>query len=675
MNSFMNACKGAAMEPYEAHSLQWPYPVDYNKEHEIYADVLVIGGGIAGCHAAINAAKRGVSVAVVDKGPVIRSGCGGAGVDHWHCACTNPASRVTPEDFVQIYQKSRGHVSTSEYGTAASHYILCRESYDALLDVERMGIKVRDVDDEFVGADFRDEATKLMFAYDYDSKYCIRVAGAKIKPALYREVKRQGVKVFDRIMATRILTEDGEAGARAAGATGVNVRTGEFFVFKSKAVILTSGPSSRLWVMGTELNGAADSHDDPNCAGDGNAMAWRIGAEFALMEASGRSAGPLRYPAYGTGNAHNTWYACNMVDTEGKEVPWVDRDGRVLKSLSERYRLAPGQDFFYLGPPPLPYEIKCPQLIPDLPERIRRGEFKPPFFADLPSMPPHERRAIFGLMVANEGKTLIPIYDLYTKAGFDPDKDMLQANILPVEMMGQFYPYWNSIGPPQWRDIAFGGGGGVIYDWDLRTSIEGLYAAGNQLAGGSNHAHASTTGRYAGRKAAEFARSAGAVQIRREQIEQDKKQVYAPVNRTEGMGWKELRAGLARVMQDHCGAVKSESILKLGLEWLDSICHSELQRVYARNPHELMRVLECRSRLTVGEMVMHASLARKAGNSALDFHRLDYPEMDPPEWDQFVTIQMSKDGSVKPGKRPGDFWVRSPHAPTLKENYDRHCGL
>ena len=55
----------------------WPYPVNYGKENEISTDVLVIGGGIAGCHAAINAAKRGVKVAVVEKGATVRSGSGG----------------------------------------------------------------------------------------------------------------------------------------------------------------------------------------------------------------------------------------------------------------------------------------------------------------------------------------------------------------------------------------------------------------------------------------------------------------------------------------------------------------------------------------------------------------------------------------------------------------------
>ena len=36
----------------------WPYPVDYDKEQEIETDVLVIGGGIAGCWAAISAARK-----------------------------------------------------------------------------------------------------------------------------------------------------------------------------------------------------------------------------------------------------------------------------------------------------------------------------------------------------------------------------------------------------------------------------------------------------------------------------------------------------------------------------------------------------------------------------------------------------------------------------------------
>ena len=653
-------------------AMDWPYPVAYGKENEVDADVLVLGGGVAGCHAAINAAKRGAKVVVVEKGAVIRSGSGGAGVDHWHGAFTNPCSKITPEEMMELTKKLNLGYLFPEYGNGITSYILFKESYDALLDVEKWGVKVRDVDDEFKGAEFRDEKTKLLFAYDYDNKYTIRVnGGADIKVALYKELKRLGVKIYDRVMASSLLTEGGKQGGRIIGATGLNTRTGEFYIFKAKATILSTAAPAGMWIFSTELAGAS-THGDPNNAGEGTAMAWQAGAELTLMERSAptTASGGFAYPAYGTGNAHNTWYACTIVDANGKEIPWVDRDGKVLKTVSERYHPAPGQKTFIHGSPT--YELRGPSLIPDLPERIMKGEYVLPLYADLPSMPEHERRAIWGLMVYHEGKTKI-IYDTYQKAGFNPDKDMLQANVMPPNQY-VFYPWWASYGPRQWREGGFVPGGGLLFDWNLKSSLEGLYAAGQSTYAGADHAVAATTGRYAGRKAAAYAQNRKETQISREQVEKEKARVYAPVRRTEGIGWKELRAGLCRIMQDYCGEYKNEETLNMGLRWLSSIRESEASRVYARNPHELMRTLECLTRLTVGEVMMHASLNRKASSKFLDFKRLDYPELDPKEWNKLVTIRL-KDGDVKVGERQLDYYLLPPNASTYEENYRKHCGL
>jgi len=199
-------------------------------------------------------------------------------------------------------------------------------------------MKIRDVDDEFVGADFRDEETKLLFAYDYENPDCIRVQGANAKPFLFNELKRLEVELCEHIMATKLLTEGGKQGARVVGATGMNVRTGEFYIFKAKATILSTAQPLRIWIFNTELVGSNVEHDDPNLAGDGNAMGWLAGAELTMMERSQESAGPFRYPAYGTGNAHNTWYPCTIVDAKGKEIPWVDGKGNLLKTVEERIR-------------------------------------------------------------------------------------------------------------------------------------------------------------------------------------------------------------------------------------------------------------------------------------------------------------------------------------------------
>ncbi len=46
------------------------------------------------------------------------------------------------------------------------------------------------------------------------------------------------------------------------------------------------------------------------------------------------------------------------------------------------------------------------------------------------------------------------------------------------------------------------------------------------------------------------------------------------------------------------------------------------------------------ARITVGEMIMHASLALKASSESLNFYRLDFPEIDPEAWHKFVTTKL-----------------------------------
>ena len=418
----------------------------------------------------------------------------------------------------------------------------------------------------------------------------------------------------------------------------------------------------------------------PTCAGDGDAMGWLAGAELTMMERSQDSAGPFRYPAYGTGNAHNTWFACNIVDANGKPVPWVDGTGKILKTVEERYH-AGGQ---------VPGGAS---LIPDLPERIMKGEYVLPFYADLPGMPENERRAIFGLMVAHEGKTYIPIYHNYTQGWLRSGQRYAPGQCLASSIGRAVLPWWSpgqqSISPsswkanqspgslfgaPQWRSTAFSYGGGLLVDWDLRTNLEGLYAAGCQTASGGGHPGSAANGRYAGRKAADYSKTAKEPVIDRKQVEDVKARVFAPVGRPGNIGWKELQAGICRIMQDYCGQYKSEEILKTGLWWLNSIRESEAERTYVRNPHELWRFHECIVRLTVGEIIMQASLARKASSQFMDLKRIDYPEIDPPEWKKIVTVKLEK-GQVEVGELPSNYWLQPPYAPTYEENYRQHSGL
>ena len=640
---------------------RWPYPVDYGKENEVNCDVLILGGGIAGCWAAISAARMGTKVVLVEKGTTPTSGAGGAGVDHWHAVVTNPASKISPEEFTSALLESR-----NGWRNGIPTYITSRESYDCLLEMEKMGMKIRDSDDEFKGAAFRDEATKLLFAYDYTAKYCARVWGHYVKRALHKECRRLRVNIYDHVFISSLLTSKGIQGNRVLGATGVNTRTGEFSVFKGKASVLAMYFPQREWIFSTEIRGLTYSHRTPNLTGDGHAMAWKAGAEMAGVESSSPGGpGPYGYPQYGYGNAANTWYACTMLDANGKEIPWVDRDWKVLKTVADRYRPASGQKFFlqgggegsnyrYLGPRMLPVKGMTGFAGPGGAETI---EAELPLYADLPSMPDEERRVIFGLMIAQEGKTLIPIYSTYTQAGFDPDKDLLQA--------------YGQGGFPKWRQSGGGGvisGGRPVVDWNLMTSLSGLFAAGGQIFFNGDHAYAAATGRYAGRNAAAYASMADEPVVYRQRVEAEKSRVYAPVKRKNGVEWKELNAGACKVMQDYCGEEKSERLLKLGLKWFDEMEGGEAAATIARNPHELMRVLEVFNIITNGQMIMEACRARKASNPALGFTRTDCPEVSLPDWQKWITVKLDE-GRVKSGELALDY-----HG-DFEKNYKAHSRL
>lgn len=646
---------------------QWPYPVEYGEETVDSADVLVVGGGMAGCFAAIHAARRGARVIVAEKGATIRSGAAGTGIDHWMYCATNPASALDPDEMLRVF-------AGDPFCSRHMNYVVMNEAYEALLDFEQMGMKVRDTGDDFAGAPFRDEKTKLLFAYDYDGKYCVRLFGGHLKKYLYQEMKRLGVVIYDRVMCTMLLTESGKQGGRVVGATGVNVRTGRFYTFKAKATVLATAKPLRLWEFGTENVGSYAAHDDPNCAGDGDVMAWRAGAKLMMMERTTPSSGMLRHAAYGTGNASNTWYPATMVDSRGKEIPWVDRDGVELENVDQRSRCQPGQRYFIpMGP--APYEAKGFDFIRDLPQRIEAGEYKYPFFADLTGMPDYERNAIFGLMLCNEGKTRVPILRNWGRSGFDPAKDMPLTNIVPPQVMKDNLGFWMNGYPgsnsENVREAAFINYGGLVVDWDTRTSLEGLYAIGNQVAGVEGASTAAALGRYCGRIVAKC-KDDGQVEPDREQIEAEKARVYAPLDNEDGPGWKEIQIGLCRIMQDYAGGVKTKEIMETGLWWLDTIRNTELKQMAVRNPHELARGLECDMRLTAGEIILHNSLARESSSGPLSFQRLDHPEMVPPEKDCFVAVHQ-EEGTVRSEKLPLDFWLRGDNAPTYRENYLRRC--
>jgi succinate dehydrogenase/fumarate reductase flavoprotein subunit len=619
----------------EGHAPDWPYPVNYEKEREEESDVLIIGGGIAGCWAAISAARMGLKVTLVEKGDVQRSGAGGPGCDHWCNVPLNPLSNVDADEWA-------GHMADRPFCNGIGIQIQCREDWDTLQEMEQMGGKIRDTKDEYVGAQGRDAKSKFMLSPRYGvvhsylpapekkdrkplasnpdpenhpNNVVMRIWGSTFKPALKKECKRLGVKVYDRIMGTSLLNENGVPGARVVGATGLNSRTGEFMIFKSKATIISTAGASSIWLMSMELGGYSNMASR-NTTGEGTVMAWKAGASLVNME----SGGVVRIA---TGMKHK-WYT-GAGDASYENVPLVDANGKRLPLPIQGW-----EDYGAMAPNPgTENEVRA---------GILSGKWALPFYGDWPAMSDVERRATWNLMLGEESTTKI-IIDTFNKAGFDGSRDLQQS-----------YKFLEGNSLPQWRE----GGGAIQVDWDLKTTLDGLYAAGSSTFCAEDHSYCAATGRYAGRKAAAYANQISAGKVSREQIEKEKARVYAPTKRSSGTEWKEVHAGIARVMQYYVSEFKTENLFKMGLQALQKIEKEELPRLYALDPHKLMRTLEDSSLLSYAQIIIQASMARKASTMAMGFQRIDYPALDP-AWNKFSTIKL-ENGKVKTGLLPLAFW-------------------
>ena len=422
----------------QGHPPDWPYPIRYEQDQEIDADILVIGGGIAGCWAAISAARQGVSVALVEKGDVVRSGSGGPGCDHWCNAPANPLSNVDPDEWAE-------HMASRPYSNGIGIQIQCREDWDTLLEMEQMGGKIRDTENEYLGAQGRDDDTKLMISPRYTAVHSyapgtmvpqtfrsnpdhklnnvvIRVWGTTFKPALKKECRRLGVRIFDRVMGTSLLTENGGQSGRVIGATGFNNRTGQFMVFRSKATVLSTAGAGSIWLLSTELGGYSNMHSR-TISGDGTVMAWNAGAALTTMERTG-------VVAIATGLKHK-WYS-GAGDASYENVPIVDANGKRVPFPIQGWEDAGAM-------------AAAPEVMEAVRRGILKGEYALPFYGDFPAMPDVERRATWKLMLGEESTTKI-IMDTFNQAGYDETRDLLQS-----------YRFIEGASLPQWRDAGVTG--------------------------------------------------------------------------------------------------------------------------------------------------------------------------------------------------------------------------
>jgi succinate dehydrogenase / fumarate reductase, flavoprotein subunit len=218
-------------------------------------DVVVLGAGLAGMRAALEAARAGVDVAVVTKVHPIRS--------HSSAAQGGINAAISEDDTWESHAFDT--VKGSDYlADQDAVEVMAREAPADIIEFEHMGVIF-----------YRNEEGKLgrrafggaSLARTY---FVGDITGQALLVTLYDQILKAGVKVYEEWFTTALHVEDG----KCRGMVALEMVTGELHLLRSKAVIDAAGGCGRLYEPSTNAL---------ICTGDGYALAYRAGAPLMDM--------------------------------------------------------------------------------------------------------------------------------------------------------------------------------------------------------------------------------------------------------------------------------------------------------------------------------------------------------------------------------------------------------
>lgn len=229
------------------------------KVEKISTDVLIVGGGTAGCYAALTLGEQsGLSVLIAEKANVERSGCLAAGVNAINAYIQEGSS---PQEYVDYAKKdAEGIVREDLLLSAAERFNACTEK------MEKLGLVI-----------LKDENGK----YVARGRRNIKINGENLKPLLASAVnKAKRVKVLNHVNITDLVTEKG----RVAGAVGFSVNERTAYEIRARAVLIATGGAAGIYRPNNPGFSRHKMWYPPFNTGAGYAMGLKAGAEMTSLE-------------------------------------------------------------------------------------------------------------------------------------------------------------------------------------------------------------------------------------------------------------------------------------------------------------------------------------------------------------------------------------------------------
>ncbi len=244
---------------------------------QIDTDLLIIGGGAAGAKAAVEAHERGLSVAMLVKGFLGRSGCSiFAGNLNWFGPPKDESAPVQSDEerqrrTMEFLAKYTHYLGDQEYMKKAARF-----TFDHFYPwLEARGVYILRHDDGSIVVDLP-RGTQAWVAK-------MGMSGQIIMDMMRKEILRRGITVLEETAATSLLT----AGGEVVGATALDYRRGEQVVVRAKATILATGHSNYLSLRSTGTREGT---------GAGWMLAARVGCALQNIEMQWFHASDVAWP-------------------------------------------------------------------------------------------------------------------------------------------------------------------------------------------------------------------------------------------------------------------------------------------------------------------------------------------------------------------------------------------
>ena len=517
----------------------------------IDTDVLIVGSGIAGLQAALTVAANGKKALLVSKSPVGKANntiLAGGGFTH------AGSSQFSEEDHFR---------KTLESGRLLNDRALVR------CFVRQAPEKIRALRQKGLPGHF--QKTGFYFRTD------LMAGGPNLSGVLVKACREAGADFLENVMITDLLTADGTC----RGAVGFHKRTGEFYGFRSKAVLLATGGAGFIY---------AQNDNAPGTTGDGYALALEAGLELRDMEFV------QFYPLIYAGSGR-----CHMLIPSffGDLGRIVNRQGEDIK---EKYALHDK-----------PIAIVC------------RDGLSQAIYREVALGNGIDGALLLDLRDADE--SLMPINDdLKTRY-----KKKIAYDTAPVKITPACHHTMGGL------VIDAGGRTGLRGLFAAGEVVGGIHGA-NRM-GGNALSEGLVFGELAALSALEHAASRPLeVDLREPAQAAVQKRLRAVDPGFKGGATPgALTAKLKQVMWDKAGIIRDGESLKSALAETHEILRG-LKTLYARSPQELCRLLELKNAALSARAIVLSALARTESRGS--HFREDFPSEDP-GWRKAIFVHLA----------------------------------